>query len=162
MDEGRREFEFRRTDIYPLLKELVSGIQDRVRHDGFKIQIKMEKPLPILRLDSEAMTQVVTNLIDNAIKYSGERKKIIVRAYTENRDLIISVQDFGVGIRKEELDKVFERFYRVGEELTRRVKGSGLGLTLVKQIVEAHQGTVEVESEPGLGSIFSLRIPIRE
>ena len=76
--------------------------------------------------------------------------------------MIISVQDFGVGIRKEELDKVFERFYRVGEELTRRVKGSGLGLTLVKQIVEAHQGTVEVESEPGLGSIFSLRIPIRE
>ena len=162
MDEGRREFEFKRTDIYPLLKELVSGIQDRVRHDGFKIQIKMEKPLPILKLDSEAMTQVVTNLIDNAIKYSGERKKIIVRVYTENRDLIISVQDFGVGIRKEELDKVFERFYRVGEELTRRVKGSGLGLTLVKQIVEAHQGTVEVESEPGLGSIFSLRIPIRE
>ncbi len=162
LEEGRREFEFKRTDIYLLLKELVSGIQGRVRHDGFKIQIKMEKSLPILRLDSEAITQVVTNLMDNAIKYSGERKEIIVRAYTENNDLIISVQDFGVGIRKEELDKVFERFYRVGEELTRRVKGSGLGLTLVKQIVEAHQGTVEVESEQGLGSIFSLRIPIRE
>jgi signal transduction histidine kinase len=71
------------------------------------------------------------------------------------------VQDFGVGIKAEEIDKVFDRFYRGGDELTRTVKGSGLGLTLVKQIVEVHHGSVHVESEPGSGSTFSIKLPIQ-
>ncbi len=78
----------------------------------------------------------------------------------QDLDLVVAVQDFGIGINKEELDKVFERFYRGGDELTRTVKGSGLGLTLVKQVAEAHQGTVDVQSEPGRGSTFSLRLPL--
>ena len=68
---------------------------------------------------------------------------------------------FGVGVKPEEIEKVFERFYRGGDELTRTVKGSGLGLTLVKQIVEAHHGTVDIESEPGRGSTFSIRFPLQ-
>jgi signal transduction histidine kinase len=111
-------------------------------------------------MDIAAITQAITNLIDNAIKYSGESKNILVRAFVENQYLIISVKDFGIGIRKEEIDKVFERFYRGGDALTRTVKGSGLGLTLVKQIVEVHHGDVHVESEPGQGSIFSIRLPL--
>jgi signal transduction histidine kinase len=74
--------------------------------------------------------------------------------------LVITIKDFGIGIRKEELNKVFERFYRGGDELTRKVKGSGLGLTLVKQIIKVHSGTVGVESEPGKGSTFSIRLPL--
>jgi signal transduction histidine kinase len=76
--------------------------------------------------------------------------------------LTIAVKDFGIGIKKDEVDKVFERFYRGGDELTRTVKGSGLGLTLVREIVEAHQGKVEVESELGKGSLFSIRLPISQ
>jgi two-component system phosphate regulon sensor histidine kinase PhoR len=75
---------------------------------------------------------------------------------------VITVQDFGVGIGKEEKDKIFERFYRGGDELTRTVKGSGLGLTLVKQIVDAHKGSVQVESEPGQGSTFSIKLPLED
>ena len=71
-------------------------------------------------------------------------------------------KDFGIGIRKEEINKVFERFYRGGDELTRKVKGSGLGLTLVKQIVEIHNGNIDVESEPGKGSTFSIRLPVEK
>jgi signal transduction histidine kinase len=74
--------------------------------------------------------------------------------------MMIEIKDFGIGIRKEEINKVFERFYRGGDELTRTVKGSGLGLTLVKQIVEVHNGNIDVESEPGIGSTFSIRLPV--
>ena len=161
MEEGRKEFKFERIDIGALLKEIVSPIQDRVRHDGFEIQLKIEKSLPSIMADSAAITQAVNNLIDNAIKYSGETKKAIVSSFTEDLHLIIAVKDFGVGIKKEELDKVFDRFYRGGDELTRTDKGSGLGLTLVKQILEAHHGTVHVESEPGKGSTFSIKFPFK-
>jgi two-component system phosphate regulon sensor histidine kinase PhoR len=110
--------------------------------------------------DGEALAQAVTNLLDNAVKYSGQARSIVVRARVEARHLVISVRDSGIGIGKDEVAHVFDRFYRGGEALTRTVKGSGLGLTLVKEIVEAHHGTVSVESEPGCGSTFSIRLSL--
>jgi len=162
IEGDRKKFDFEMADIGILLQEIVSTIQDRVRHKGFVIQVEIVKPLPSIKVDRAAITQAINNLIDNAIKYSGEAKNVFVRAFTENQYLIIAVKDFGVGIKKEEIDKVFERFYRGGDELTRTVKGSGLGLTLVKQIVESHHGNVHVESEPGRGSTFSIRLPLQK
>jgi len=162
IEGDRKKFDFEMADIGTLLQEIVSTIQDRVRHKGFVIQVEIVKPLPSIKVDRAAITQAINNLIDNAIKYSGEAKKVFVRAFTENQYLIIAVKDFGVGIKKDEIDKVFERFYRGGDELTRTVKGSGLGLTLVKQIVESHHGNVHVESEPGRGSTFSIRLPLQK
>ena len=160
IEEGRKKFDFEMIDIVPLLQEIVTIIQDRVRHKDFVIQVNIEKPLPSIMADGAAITQAVNNLIDNAVKYSGEARKIILRAFTENQYLTIAVQDFGIGIRKEEIDKIFERFYCGGDELTRKVKGSGLGLTLVKQIAEVHHGNVYVESEPGYGSTFLISLPL--
>jgi len=160
MEEGKKEFEFRTVEMGPLLEELVSTIQQQVRHEGFTVEAEFDKSLPSIQADRAAIIQAITNLIDNGIKYSAGAKKVCVRGFTENQYLIIAVQDFGVGIKPEEIDKVFERFYRGGDELTRTVKGSGLGLTLVKQIVQAHHGTVHVESEPGRGSTFSIRLPL--
>jgi signal transduction histidine kinase len=82
-----------------------------------------------------------------------------VRAFHGEQNVAVQVVDFGIGIQKEEREKVFDRFYRGGDELTRTVKGSGLGLTLVKQIVEAHRGSIQVESEPDKGSVFTVRLP---
>jgi two-component system phosphate regulon sensor histidine kinase PhoR len=147
-------------EIGSLLQQIVSVIQDQMRHKDFIIQLEIEKPLPEIKADRESIYQAITNLIDNAVKYSGDARNIVVRAFAEGKYLIISVKDIGIGIKKEEIDKIFERFYRGGDELTRTVKGSGLGLTLVKQIVEAHHGKVLVESEPGHGSTFSVRLPL--
>jgi signal transduction histidine kinase/tetratricopeptide (TPR) repeat protein len=162
IEEGRAEFTFEKTDISVLLTEVVKSIQERVRHEGFDIGLDAQDALPLLAADRTALSQAVTNLVDNAIKYSGDSRKISVGARLEEQAVVIAVRDFGVGIKKEDIDRVFERFYRGGDELTRTVKGSGLGLTLVKEIVAAHRGKVHVESEPGKGSVFSIRLPLPE
>jgi len=162
MEEGKKEYDFELTDVGLLLKEIVATIQDRVRHDGYEIQTDIQESLPPIMADSDALSQAINNLLDNAIKYSGKIKKVVVQAYTEGGNLAIAVKDFGVGIKKEELEKIFDRFYRGGEELTRSVRGSGLGLTLVKKIVEAHSGTVQVKSQPGKGSTFTVSLPLKK
>jgi signal transduction histidine kinase len=162
MEEGRKEFFFEKTDVKSLLEDLVSSVQERVQHAGFDIRLGMENSLPQIMADNDSLVQALHNMIDNAIKYSGKAKKVDVRAFKEDQTLVIAVQDFGIGISKEEKDKIFDRFYRGGDELTRTVKGSGLGLTLVKQIVEAHKGSIQVESEPGQGSTFSIKLPLGE
>jgi signal transduction histidine kinase len=159
IESGRAEFKFEPTDIAALLTEVVTSIQERVRHEGFAIGLEVDEAPLTLEVDRTALSQAVTNLVDNAVKYSGGSREISVSAFVQGPWLTIAVRDFGVGIKSEDLDRVFERFYRAGDELTRTVKGSGLGLTLVKEIVEAHRGTVEVSSEPGKGSVFSLWLP---
>lgn len=161
MEEGGKPFHFEMLDVAPLLEELVATVQQRVRHEGFIIRTELDAPLPPVRADQAALTQAVTNLLDNALKYSGQAREVCVRAHAAGQSLIIAVEDSGIGIRSEEVERVFDRFYRGGDELTRSVKGSGLGLTLVKQIIEAHGGTVHVESTPGQGSAFSMRLPIQ-
>ncbi len=160
MEEGKKDFRFESVDIGVLLEDIVSAIRDRVSHDGFELELKMVSSFPAIQVDSASITQAVTNLIDNAIKYSGELKRVIVRVFVEDHTLAISVRDFGIGIKKEELNRIFDRFYRGGDELTRTVKGSGLGLTLVKQIAKAHKGNVRVVSEPGRGSTFTIKLPL--
>jgi len=141
------------------LEEVANRVQQRVRHQGFTVRREIAEGLPRVRLDPDAIALAVTNLIDNGIKYSGEAREVIVRAATENGDLAIAVQDFGVGLDPADREHVFERFYRGGSPLTRSVKGTGLGLTLVKQIVDAHGGSIDVRSRPGEGSTFTIRIP---
>jgi len=162
IDEGRQEFKFERTDVERLLTEVVTTIQERVRHEGFEIGLDIRGPLPSLVVDRTALSQTVANLIDNAIKYSGDARNIMVRAFVEGPSAVIAVEDRGIGIKKEEIGRIFERFFRGGNELTRTVKGSGLGLTLVKKIIEAHHGRVRVESEVGKGSVFSIDLPLPE
>jgi len=160
IEEGRAELKLEPTDVGAFLTDVVGSYQERVRHEGFDIELKLGDRLPRLELDRAALSQAVTNLVDNAVKYSGDSRKVTVDAFVEGPSLTIAVRDFGIGIRKADIDRVFERFFRGGDGLTRTVKGSGLGLTLVREIVEAHGGKVHVASEPGKGSVFSVRLPI--
>ena len=161
MEEGRKRFDFEVTEITLLLKNIISTFQHRIQQEGFELRFDIVEPLPLVSVDRLAITQAVNNLLDNAIKYSDKKKTIDIRTFIDNQELNISVQDYGIGIKKEDLEKIFDRFYRGGDEATRTsIKGSGLGLTLVKQIVAVHRGTVLVESKPGHGSIFTIKLPI--
>lgn len=161
MDSGQHTFDRKAVELGPFLHDVVSRVEQRVDHEGFALRREIADDLPCLPVDVDALGQAVTNLIDNGIKYSGDSRELVVRGYVENGDAVIAVQDFGIGIEPKERPRVFERFYRSGDPLTRAVKGTGLGLTLVKRIVEGHGGRVHAESEPGRGSTFSISIPIQ-
>jgi signal transduction histidine kinase len=113
-------------------------------------------------VDADAIQQALVNLLDNAIKFSppGTVVTILLALHDDRRHWSLSVRDEGPGISKEEHSRIFERFYRPGDELRRETQGTGIGLSLVKSIAEAHRGTVTVESEPGKGSTFTLAFPL--
>jgi two-component system sensor histidine kinase SenX3 len=111
-------------------------------------------------MDADAVGQALANLIDNAIKYSSDDRALTIDARVADGWLVISVGDRGLGIAPEEQTKIFEKFYRVGRSDTQGRRGSGVGLALVRHIAEAHGGTITIESAPGHGSCFSLRLPL--
>jgi two-component system phosphate regulon sensor histidine kinase PhoR len=120
---------------------------------------RASKDLPEVLIDREAIAQAFMNLLDNAAKYSGRGKRIVVKVWQETDSVIVSVQDEGIGISPEDQKMIFEKFYRVATDLVHDVKGSGLGLAIVEHIVRAHGGRVSVDSTPGSGSIFVIQLP---
>ena len=110
----------------------------------------------MVQVDPEKFHQVFTNLLSNAIKYSGYSRKIYVRLYKNSDAVIIEIEDAGIGIAEDKLTKIFEEFYRVEQQESGEITGTGLGLTVVKEIVEAHKGKILVDSEIGKGSKFSV------
>ena len=114
-----------------------------------------------MRVDREAMARSLLNLVNNALKYSQDRKYIGVNLYRDNGSVKLEVVDQGIGIPHQEQEKIFEKFYRVGDPLVHNTKGSGLGLSLVRHIVQAHGGEVAVDSTPGQGSKFTIVLPVK-
>jgi signal transduction histidine kinase len=138
MEAGMKEFHFEKDDLVTVIEEMVQSFQSHLEGTGFHVDCLVPEPIPEFEFDKEAIKQVIQNLMDNAHKYSGESNKIEVKITATDSEVFILVRDFGIGIRKDEQDKVFSQFYRAGDELSQKVKGSGIGLTIVKQIVEAH------------------------
>jgi len=161
MEEGHKVFRFEQADIVTVVRDVVELFREITTGSEFQINLKISNDLPKIIFDREAIEQVVYNLIDNAFKYSLESKVIDIRLFREDDHIVFSIKDYGVGIRKEDREKIFSRFYRAGEELSQNVKGSGIGLAIVKQIVAAHHGEITVESSPGKGSKFSVKLPVR-
>ncbi len=111
------------------------------------------------RINAPLLEQALVNLIDNAVKYSPAGSAVQVEALRDDAEVVVRVRDQGVGIEKSQLDRIFERFYRVDAGRSRKIGGTGLGLAIVKHIAQAHHGRVTVESTPGAGSLFSLHLP---
>ena len=160
IESGQKTYQFEEADVEHVVTDTLKTFEVMLEQNGFVINfVKSPQQLPIVIMDSNAIAQAFINLLDNAVKYSAESKEIDVRLGLQNGFVTIAVSDHGIGIAQEDRDKVFEKFYRVGNCLVHDVKGSGLGLSIVKHIVEAHHGTVTVESEPGRGSTFIIHLP---
>jgi signal transduction histidine kinase len=159
MEEGRKQYRFEPLDATAWLRALAQDFQAEVAAQGVSIEAGVPDDLPLLVADREALTSAVQNLLDNAVKYSPGCKTVWLEAEPSDSSLIIRVRDRGIGIAEQDRKHIFEKFYRGGSETARRVKGVGLGLSLVKQIAAAHRGSVQVESRPGQGSTFTITLP---
>jgi len=146
--------------LMDILDTLVGFMQTRAREKNISLNLKKAR-LPLINADGKSMEEVFSNLITNAITYTPEGGKVTVSGKVKGDFVDVSVSDTGYGIAPEEIPRVFERFYRVKNEKTRNIGGTGLGLPIVKSIVEAHNGTIKVESKEGVGSTFYVRLPVQ-
>ena len=161
IESGRRVYTYESADLEEIVTGTLETFAVRLRNKGFSIELESpDAPLPDMVVDPAAVDRAVANLIDNAVKYSGEGKGIQVCLDRRDDEVTIAVADDGIGIPREEQERIFERFHRVSTGLVHDVRGTGLGLSLVRHIMMAHGGRVEVESEPGKGSVFTLVFPL--
>ena len=161
IESGQKTYHFEQTDVESLVADTLKTFEVVLEQNGFTVNLERPSlPLPQVVIDPDAIAQAFINLLDNAVKYSGDSKEIRVKLAEQADTVMITVTDHGVGIANEERAKVFEKFYRVGNCMVHDVKGSGLGLSIVKHIVEAHHGRVTVESELGRGSAFIIHLPV--
>jgi len=160
IEAGRKEYEFRETDIAELVRNTLDSYRYQIEQQGFAFEENIDPNLPVVPVDREAIARALVNLVNNALKYSTDEKYLGVKLYRENGFLKLEVLDHGIGIARRDQSKIFEKFYRTGDPLVHNTKGSGLGLSLVRHITQAHGGEIAVESTPGKGSKFTLSLPV--
>jgi signal transduction histidine kinase len=160
IEAGRKTYNFANGDMAEVIGNVLSSYRYQIMNSGFDVQTNIQPDMPPVSIDRDAMAQAISNLLDNAIKYSRDVKQLSITTQTVRSELSVEIADQGIGIPRAEQAKIFEKFYRVGNGLVHDVKGSGLGLSLVKHIIEAHKGTISVESDVGKGSVFRILLPL--
>lgn len=159
IERQAKTYNFQNAEIQLIVRETVKLFLYRLESDGFILQTNLPENPILLEIDKDAVKQALTNLIDNAIKYSSDKKDIVIQVLEKEKQVEIQVKDKGLGIPSKEREKIFEGFYRHAEASRHNPKGAGLGLKIVKHIMEAHKGEVKVVSQPSRGSTFSLIFP---
>lgn len=160
IEAGRKEYDFRETDIAELVRNTLDSYRYQIEQQGFALEEQIDPGIPPVRVDREAIARALVNLVNNALKYSDRNKFLGVKLYRSDSVLKLEVVDRGIGIDRNEQARIFEKFYRTCDPLVHNTKGSGLGLSLVQHITQAHGGDVEVESAPGRGSKFTMTLPL--
>ena len=160
IEAGRKEYEFKETNLSELVSSTLESYRFQIEQHGFAFEENISHDIPPVNVDREAIARSLLNLVNNALKYSKDDKFIGVSLYRANGSVKLEVRDHGIGIPACEQQKIFEKFYRCGDPLVHDIKGSGLGLSLVRHIVRAHGGNVQVESAPDQGSKFTIELPL--
>jgi signal transduction histidine kinase/FixJ family two-component response regulator len=159
MEAGYGQLEQVPLDLREILGELVELMRERAASQKVTLRLAVTDGLPLIQADRRSMEEVFSNLVSNAINYSPGGGEVRIAAISHGDYLEVVVQDKGIGIEAEEIPKIFDKFYRVKSPKTRQVIGTGLGLALVKGLIEAHRGSVEVESQVGVGTTFRVKLP---
>jgi two-component system phosphate regulon sensor histidine kinase PhoR len=160
MESGRRVYELAEHDVRAILEEAVNAFEPTRERRHVELTVEVEPNLPRLMCDRSAIVISIVNLLSNAYKYGGQPRRIDLSAKAADRTVCITVRDNGKGIARTEHKRIFEKFYRVDDLLSRQQEGSGLGLSIVQHVIRAHKGKVHVDSEPGQGSAFTLKLPL--
>jgi two-component system phosphate regulon sensor histidine kinase PhoR len=162
IEAGKREYRFSSVNLNRLVEEVFYSYQFHLQSSGFKFTYSTDESVTEIQADGEAISEAIINLIDNSIKYSKDKKEITIATGSGQNSIFIEVKDKGMGISEENQKKIFEKFYRVsdGDGLVHNTKGTGLGLTLVKHIMDAHHGKIKVKSKLNEGSSFILSFPV--
>jgi two-component system phosphate regulon sensor histidine kinase PhoR len=159
IETGKAEFNLEATDLNLMVKETVAQLSPNAERQGVAITTDLSDNLPRVTADRERIRQVVTNLLHNAIKFSPQGGRVVIATRQQRDDVAVSIADNGIGIAKEDLPHVFERFYKADK--SRSGGGTGLGLAIAKHIVQAHGGDVSVQSVEGEGSTFGFTLPLQ-
>ncbi len=160
MEDDQKKYNFTDLDLNELIEKFLESIRERLAESGFNIRYNHPDQTPLIRADKDAILQVIYNLVDNAIKFSGTSREIDIDLISKADELQFYVKDYGIGIPGKDLEKIFDRFYRSEQPQLLGIRGSGIGLTIVKKITEAHNGHLTIESSPGEGSTFTISFPI--
>lgn len=161
MERNARRREFSDVAMEDVLRDAIDSAKERFDAPGCELRLECPERLPRVFGNRDSLMTVLQNLIDNACKYTGDSKKVVIRAKSESGQVVIEVEDNGIGISPSDAEKIFDRFYQADRTLTRTASGCGLGLAIVKHLVEEHGGSVRVRSELGKGSAFIVNLPAR-
>jgi signal transduction histidine kinase len=162
MERNKYAFGFKEVAATDIVEGAITAVRERFNVPGCQFETHIAPDLPSVVVDADALVTAVVNLLDNAYKYSGEEKHITLSATAENGSVFFAVKDNGIGLSPRDTKRIFKRFFQVDQRLSRSGGGCGLGLSIVKFIVTAHQGNVRVESQPGRGSTFTITLPRAE
>jgi two-component system phosphate regulon sensor histidine kinase PhoR len=157
-ESGKMQLHMQTLNVHDLIKEVLKNVAIQVRKRGGKVALELDAESALIFADRTHLSNVVFNLVDNALKYANGNLLLKITSQQTTDGVELRFQDNGIGIAKEHLGKVFDRLYRVPTGNVHDVKGFGLGLSYVKTVVDRHQGTIHVESEPGQGSTFILNL----
>jgi signal transduction histidine kinase len=159
IESGKKKRDLREVDLELIAKSAVDGMTPLAVQRDVKLSIDVEKQQPFMA-DAEEMEIIFNNLISNAVKYNRDGGTVNVSIRSTAEQIIIKVEDTGFGMEKEDVPKLFHEFSRIKNATTRNISGSGLGLSIVKKLVDLYSGQIEVESTPNQGTTFTINFPI--
>jgi signal transduction histidine kinase len=162
IEQGTRTYRFEPTSLEEVIQAAEEAMAFPMDQKGFDLQVEVEKGIPEVQADRDALEQAILNLLHNAMKYSGESREIQLKLHRNGNMVQVDVTDHGIGIVEEDRDRIFGKFFRVQGVENQKIPGTGLGLTIVSHIAQSHGGRVEVNSQPGEGSTFSLILPLED
>ena len=159
IESGKAELYEEPFSFTRLLKDSVKTVQQRADAKHIQLITEMNDDLPYIKADKTKIKQVLLNILSNAIKFTAEKGRVYIRALIENNEFVIEIQDTGIGIAQEDLKKIAQRFAQVDNIYTRKNRGSGLGMSISKDIIEMHGGKLLIESQPNIGTKITIRLP---